>query len=213
MNQFESRDSWQGCGPTSIEERRRILRSLGAGSAVIGAPSLAVAASPGAHCKVGVKKYKPTASAVGSVIASVAISKPPMYGHRCSDYRSSGFWGAGWNNGNGQSLSYQLCANTANAQGTRFWVAFNLSQPSQSSPRYRRCADILENYPTSDEAIWLTALFNANKLYSAERFPYTPAGVLALYNNQNPLMGNNSDSSLHAKARTLFRDYLSLGQV
>jgi hypothetical protein len=213
MNQFDSRDSWQGCGQRSIEERRRVLRSLGVGSAVVGAPALATAAAPGSHCKSKLdnKKYKPTASAVGSVLASVATTKPPMYGHSCSDYRNSSYWGTGWTNGKGRPLTYDLCAKDP-ATGTRFYEAFNLPNPYAGS-KFRRCADILRNYPTSDEAIWLTALCNANKLAAASLFPYEPAGVLALYVNQNPLMGNFSDSSLHAKAKTLFRDYLSQGPV
>lgn len=212
MSEFESRSGWRGQGQRSIEERRRILRSLGVGSAVVGAPSLA-AAGGGAdnYCKMGGTKYRAHASAVGSVLASVATSKPAMYGNRCSDYRNSSFWGTGWTNGKGRSLSYALCADVGNANGMRFWVAFDLSQPSWGSPKFRKCSEILRDYPTSDEAIWLTALFNANKLYSTERFPYTPAGVLALYRNQNPLMGNWTDASLSGKARTLFRDYLSQG--
>lgn len=211
MNKSEDSHNWQGQGQSSIEARRRVLRSLGAGGAAVGAPSLATAYASGDHCKLGTKKYKPTASAVGSVMSSVAVSKPPMYGLRCSDYRSSGTWGSGWTNGKGRSLSYSLCADTSNSAGLRFWVAFELSWPGTGSPKYRKCADILSNDPTSNEAVWLTALFNANKLYVAQRFPYTPAGVLALYKNQNPLMNNWADGSLNAKALILFRDYLSQG--
>ncbi len=79
---------WQGHGPDSIEERRRTLRSLGAGGAIAGLPSLASATGGRPHCKRDSKNYNPTASAVGSMVGSMVGSTPPMYGHPCSHYQN-----------------------------------------------------------------------------------------------------------------------------
>ncbi len=211
MDDLNRSNGWQGQGPDSIEERRRVLRSLGAGGAIAGAPALALATGTRPYCKKGGKNYNPTASAVGSLMGSVTGSTPPKYGHACSHYTSSGNWGSGWTNGKGRSLTYNLCANPSASSRLRFYLAFELSNPGTGSVRYRECQDIIRNYPNSDEAVWLTALFNANKV--ASRFPYAPGGVVDLFKNSNPLTGGSSDSTLHAKALTLFRDYLSLGET
>lgn len=204
---------WQGHGPDSIEERRRILRSLGAGGAVAGLPSLASATTTRPYCKKDTKNYNPTASAVGSMVGSVVGSTPPMYGHPCSHYQnqSGGTWGTTWHNGKGRTINWYNCGDkaTPSIDRLRFWVVFGLSDPGTSSPKARSCAFILHDYATSDEGVWLTALLNANKCGS--RFPYTPGGVVDLYANKNPLTGGSLDSTLHGKALILFRDYLSLG--
>jgi hypothetical protein len=210
MEEFEQQASWQGQGPASVESRRRILRSMAAGGAAVGAPSMALAASR-PRCRKDNKNYHPTASAVGSILGSVTGSTPAMYGNGCSHYTSSSNWGSGWSNGKSRSLTYDRCANPNGSTKLRFYEAFELSNPGSGSPKYRECQAIIRSYPTSDEAIWLTALFNANKV--ASLFPYTPKGVLDLYNNKNPLTGGSTVVGLHAKAITLFRDYLSLGNL
>jgi hypothetical protein len=201
-------EGWQGQGPDSIEARRRVLRSLGAGGAVAGLPSLAQATSTRPYCKKDNKNYNPTASAVGSMIGSMVGSTLPMYGHPCSYYTNSSNWGV-WSNGKGRTLNWDLCARDWTGTRMRFFVAFELADPGSSSPKYNFCEDIIRGSPASDEAIWLTALFNANRV--GTRFPYAPGGVIDLYKNSNPLTGGSTDSTLHAKAITLFRDYLSLG--
>lgn len=216
MNESERTNrpgGWLGHGPAGIEERRRILRSLGAGGAVAGLPSLASATSGRPHCKKDSKNYNPTASAVGSMVGSVVSADPPKYGHGCSHYQnqSGGSWGSTWHNGYGHAVNWTNCGfkDTPSASRVRFWVLFGLSDPGSSSPKARSCAYILHDYASSDEAIWFNALLNANKC--GTRFPYTPKGVVDLYNNKNPLTGGSIDTTLHAKALILFRDYLSLG--
>jgi hypothetical protein len=203
---------WQGHGPDSIEERRRILRSLGAGGAIAGLPSLASATSTRPFCKKDAKNYNPTASAVGSMVGSMVGSTPPMYGHPCSHYQNQtgGSWGSTWHNGYGRLVNWTTAGNkgTADADRLRFWVAFgHTSDPGGN--KSRSCAYLLHDYASSDEVVWLTALLNANKC--GTRFPYTPKGVVDLYNNKNPLTGGSIDATLHGKAFILFRDYLSLG--
>ncbi len=203
--------SWQGHGPESVEERRRILRSLGAGGAIAGLPSLAHATGR-PHCKRDGKNYNPTASAVGSMVGSVNPTTLPMYGHSCSHYQSSANW-ATWTNGKGTTLNWNVCGNHtyAGADRLRFWQAIGFaSAPGVAGDVRRRwCSDVIQNYPSSDEAIWLTALFNANKI--GTRFPYAPAGVCDLYFNKNPLRSLEVDATMHGKALMLFRDYLSQG--
>lgn len=210
MNESDRSKGWQGHGPDSIEERRRILRSLGAGGAVAGLPSLAHATGR-PYCKKDGRNYHATASAVGSMVGSVVGTTPPKFGYPCTHYQNSSNWGSSWNNGKGRSLTWYNCGNkaTAEADRLRFWVVFGLSDPGTSSPKARSCAYILHDYPNSDEAIWLTALLNANKCGS--QFPYAPGGVVDIYSNKNPYTGGSTDGTLHGKALMLFRDYLSQG--
>lgn len=202
---------WQGHGPDSIEERRRILRSLGAGGAIAGLPTLAHATGR-PHCKKDSKNYHPTASAVGSMIGSVSGTTLPMYGHPCSYYQDSAKWGT-WTAG-GVTLNWDRCGRTdyTGLDRLRFWQAMGLSSaPGVSGdPRRRWCSTVLHSYPGSDEGVWLSALCNAHHV--GARFPYTATGVRALYVNQNPLLGGATDATLHSKAIVLFRDYLSMGE-
>jgi len=203
-------ESWQGHGPDSIEERRRVLRSLGAGGAIAGLPTLAHATGR-PHCKKDSKNYHPTASAVGSMIGSVSGTTLPMYGHPCSYYQDSAKWGS-WTNGS-ISLNWNKCGNStySGSDRLRFWQAMGFaSAPGVTGdPRSRWCSEVIHSFPSSDEGIWLSALFNANHV--GTRFPYTPSGVRSLYFNKNPLLGDAVDATLHSKAIVLFRDYLSLG--
>lgn len=208
----------------SGQQRRRLLRAFGAGGALAGAglPFAAGATSTRPHCKKtgSSSNYHPTASAVGSLVGSVTGATPPVNGHGCSNYKhgKSTNWGSNWTNGHTtpRALTYDNCANLNNVFGVtklKFWHVFELSDPGSSSPKYRNCCDILSTYPTSDEGIWLAAMLNANKFKVATptvgQFTYTPAGVIALYKNSNPLPGGTSPADLNTKALTLFRDYLS----
>jgi hypothetical protein len=212
-------DGWQGQGPGSVEERRRILRSLGAGGAVAGLPSLAIASTGRPHCKKGGINYHPTASAVGSMIGSVT-SALPMYGHPSTHYHTSANWGS-WINGKGLSgLTFDRCASATYTGGDRlrFWQVMGFSSApgtlpldgsTPTDPRMRWCSQVLRGDAALAECVWLTALFNANRV--GARFPYAPAGVVDLYFNRNPIPGGVADGLLHTNAITLFRDYLSSG--
>lgn len=201
-------EGWQGQGPDSIEARRRILRSLGAGGAVAGLPSLASATSGRPYCKKDSKNYHATASAVGSMVGSMVGTTPPKYGHPCAHYRSEGNWRSGWHNGHSRALTWDLCGRDHTGTRMRFFLAFELPDPG-SGPTHRNCENILRDTSNPVEAVWLTALLNANKV--GGQFPYTPAQVVALYKNTHPITGSTSDPTLHGKAVMLFRDYLSLG--
>jgi hypothetical protein len=196
----------------SGEQRRRLLRAA-AGSGVLVTAGVPVAAQAATrpHCKLNgsPQKFHATASAVGSVIGSMTGSLTPNYGNPCSHYQTSGNWPATCTNGKGRNLSYNSCVDVNGTGKLRFFVAFELPRPSSGSNAYRYCSDIIANYPTSDEAVWLTAVFNANKLGTA--FTYTPSDVLDLYNSKNPQAGGVVQSGLNAKALTLFRNYLSQG--
>jgi hypothetical protein len=196
----------------TTERRRQLLRALAAGGAIGGAGLPLTAHATGRpYCrKVGgsTTNYHPTASAVGSMIGSVVGGQPPVHGHNCAHWRNSGNWPATCTNGRGRTLSYNLCANLTAGTKMRFFAAFEFTTtPITTAPTYRFCSDILHNYPTSDEAIWLVAMFNANKL--AGTFPYGPSAVIDLYNSKNPNLGGIAQSGLNAKALELFRDYLS----
>ncbi len=211
---------WQGHGPDSVEERRRILRSLGAGGAIAGLPVLAQATGGRPHCKRGGVNYHPTASAVGSMVGSVTTALP-MYGHGSSYYWSSGNWGTSWSNGKGLTgMNFNRCANASytGADRLRFWQVLGFSAAPGALPhdgsmpadlRLRWCSDVLRGDATRAECVWLTAMFNANKVVG--RFPYTPGGVSDLYFNRNPLPGGSDAPTLHSNAIILFRDYLSQG--
>lgn len=60
---------------------------------------------------------------------------------------------------------------------------------------------ILTATPTSDEAVWVTALLNGIKQPAGFLFPYTGSQVIAYYNSPNPDKSN---------AFTLFKDYLQV---
>ncbi len=207
----------QGQGQESIDTRRRILRSLGAGGAVGALPSLAQATGSRPHCKKDNKDYHATASRVGSMIGSVAAGAIPKHGHRCSHYISVG-WGSGWHNGRGRSITWNNCGRVPEhwrsaawreANCTRFWVLFGYAS-DPGGERSKFCYEILRASTTSAENIWLVALLNANKL--ATTFPYTQDGVLKLHHGFNPNfspIGASADANLSAKALQLFRDYLS----
>jgi hypothetical protein len=196
----------------SVERRRQLLRALAAGGALGGAGVPLTAHATGRpYCRKaggGSTNYHPTASAVGSMIGSVVGGQPPVYGHNCAHWRNSGNWPGTCTNGRGRTLSYNLCANPTAGTKLRFYLAFEFaSTPSTGAPTYRYCADILHTYPTSDEAVWLTAMLNANKL--ATTFPYGPSNIIDLYNSKNPQLGGIVQAGLNARALELFRDYLS----
>jgi hypothetical protein len=198
----------QGQGPHAVEERRRILRSLCAGGAVAGLPSLAGATSGRPYCKKDSKNYHATASAVGSMVGSMTGTTPPKYGHPCGHYHTDTNWGSGWTNGHGRALTWDLCGRDHTGTRLRFYLAFELPNPGSGST-YRYCENILRDTSNPVEAVWLTALLNANKVGTL--FPYTPAQVVALYKNTHPFTGSTSDPLLRDKAVMLFRDYLSSG--
>lgn len=190
----------------SILQRRRLLRAVGASGAIagVGLPFSAQATSR-PRCVKSSKNYHATASSVGSMIASVTGSTPPVAGHRCEHYRVAGAWGSGWHNGKGRNLSYDLCARPTGDGRLKFWHVFELP-PSSGDAKDRFCSDILNSYASSEEAVWLTAIFNANK---RSPFTYSPANVVDLYHGLNPLMGGMSQPEIRLKALELFRDYLS----
>jgi hypothetical protein len=195
----------------SVERRRQLLRGLAAGGALGGAGVPLTAHATGRpYCrKAGSStNYHPSASAVGSMIGSVVGTQPPVHGYNCAHWRNSANWPAACNNGRGRTLSYNLCANPTGTTKLRFYLAFEFaSTPSTGAATYRECWDILHNSPNTAEAIWLVAMFNANKL--AGTFPYNPSGVIDLYNSKNPALGGMVQSGLNGKALELFRDYLS----
>ena len=205
--QAHTPDGLAGVCLSSGQQRRRLLRALGASGAIagVGLP-LSAHATGQPYCVKNSNNYHATASAVGSIVGSVTGGTPPTSGHNCGHYCSSGNWGTGWTNGKGRSCTYSLCADQSAGTKLRFWHVFELSDPGSGSPKYRYCADILNNYPTSDEAHWLTAVFNANK---QSPFTYSPGGVVDLYKGLNPMVGGQSDPTISGKALTLFKDYLS----
>jgi hypothetical protein len=197
----------------SGEQRRKLLRAAaGSGVLVSAGVPLAAQAATRPHCKQGgsTQNYHATASAVGSVIGSIAGTSTPKYGLPCSHYQTSSNWPSTCTNGKGRTLSYSNCVDVNGPSKLKFYVAFELPTPSRGSNAFRNCCDIIASSPSSDEAAWLTAVLNANKLGSA--FTYTPSDVLDLYNSKNPLMGGMVQSGLNAKALTLFKTYLSQGQ-
>jgi hypothetical protein len=195
---------------TSGQQRRQLLRAVGAGGALVGAGlPFAAHATGRPHCKKSgsTHNYNPTASAVGSIIGSVTGTTAPVSGYHCTHYRDSAKWSTGWTNGKGRSLTHSLCADQYAATKMLYFVAFERTSAS-TTMEGRTCEEILRLYPTSDEAIFLGALFNANNPNCAP-FAYTPAQVLALAEGKNPLMGGSADGTIKSKAVTLFRDYLS----
>jgi hypothetical protein len=185
-------------GAEVTRERRRLLRTLASSGALagLGAPLAAQATSTRPHCKkVGSShNYHASASAVGSIIGSVAGGQEPHEGYPCSHYKyQSGWTGTSWHNGRGRSLTYNLCANLSWGSKMLFYVAFGYTSPNNAAQN-------------KTEAHWLTALLNANKIPT--RFPYTPAHVLDLHRSKHPTLGWNQ-SGLDAKALQLFTEYLS----
>ena len=197
---------------TSGQQRRRLLRNVAATGAIVGVGlPMAAHATVRPHCnKTGDSNpnnnYHPTASAVGSMIGSATGGVPPIAGHTCSHYSSVGNWGSGWTNGRPtpKTLTYNNCANSGGSTRRTFADVFEVSSPT--SAQARQCWNILNNYSTSDEAIWLTAMFNANKRVP---FAYTPSQVVDLYKGVNPLGGSASGTTLRDNGLLLFRDYLS----
>lgn len=198
----------------AADQRRQLLRAVAGSGALLGAGVPLTAHATGRpHCKKSgyPHKYHPTASAVGSIIGSVTGTQPPVYGHPCSYYQSSGNWPSPCSNGRTVGLSWGKCVNATHwpiSERLRFYQVFELSNPG-SGPTYRYCHEIISTYAGTDEHIWLTAMFNANKLLGT--FTYTPTQIIELYNDRNPIPGGMSNTGLRDKAKELFRDYLSQG--
>lgn len=194
--------------PASAQQRRQLLRAVGASGALagIGLPFSAQATGR-PYCTRNSNNYHATASAVGSIIGSITGSTPPIAGHRCAHYQNASNWGGGYSNGRSSALSYNACANASASASIklRFWQVFELTNPG-SGQKYRYCEDLINTDSSSIEAHWLTAMFNANKRVP---FAYTPTQVIDLYNGVNPLMGGTATPGLNANALILFRDYLS----
>ena len=198
---------------TSGQQRRQLLRSMAATGAVVGVGlPMSAQATVRPHCrKAGDNNnYHPTASAVGSMIGSSTGGLPPIAGHNSAHYRYSGGWtSTSWTNGRPtpRALTYDRCANLNPPSGTNkrtFAQVFELLAPSFEQAR--NCCDILHSYSGSDEAHWLTAIFNANK---RAPFAYRPSQVVDLYKGINPIPGGAADPNLRSKALLLFKDYLS----
>lgn len=97
----------QDSGASSIGERRRVLRTLGAGGVLTGAPGLALATTSRPYRKKDSKNFHATASAVGSMIGSMTGTTPSMYGHPVAHFQHQSNWGSGWNTGvGGHSLTW-----------------------------------------------------------------------------------------------------------
>lgn len=200
----------------SGEKRRQLLRAAASGGVLVSAGvPLAAQATTRPHCKKAgsTQKYHASASAVGSVIGSTTGTDTPKYGHPCSHYQSSGNWPSGCTNGqtNPVVMTYANCAN-ASYTGTKlcFFNVFAFSSVPTTGNASKTCAEILAN-PSWDEAVWLCAMLNANKLNSTGSFPYSPSQVVDLYYSKNPQLGGMVQSGLNDKARDLFKDYLSQG--
>jgi hypothetical protein len=192
---------------SSSHQRRRLLKSIASGSAVIGGstPLLARATNSRPHCVKNSTNYHATASAVGSMVGSVAGTQPPNNGFHCTHYTTSSNWSSNCHNGKGRSVTYTNCADPNGTGKLRFYVLFNKTSAANTSEN-RYCSTILRDYPNSDEAHWIGAILNANKCSGT--FPYTPGQVVDLYHGTNPFAGWQQ-SDIRGKALTLFRDYLS----
>ena len=200
---------------SSRQARRQLLRAVGTSGALagIGLPFSAQATTR-PYCQRNTNNYPATASAVGSMIGSITGGTPPIAGHTCTHYRTSTNWGTGYTNGRSCALNYNNCGNRSVSPSSKlcFWQVFELTNPGAPSsvPSSRYCEDILNNYGTSDEAHWLTAMLNANKRnQNGNVFSYMPTQIIDLYKGLNPLMGGSSSSGISTQALTLFRDYLS----
>jgi hypothetical protein len=197
----------------SDEQRRQVLRAAVAGSALAGLP-FAANATNRPHCRKDNKNYHPTASAVGSLIASATGSVDPIKGHNCNHYRQAGSW-TGWTctNGSSVTMTFDKCANQYPPGGVtklRFHEVFQISYWSATTAERRDCEEILRSYSTTEQAHFLVAIFNANKRNVAPAvFPYNPAGVISLYKGVNPLPNGIPVANLRNNAMILFRDYLS----
>lgn len=198
----------------SDEQRRQVLRAAVAGSALAGLPFAANATTNRPHCRKDNKNYHPTASAVGSLIASGTGSLAPMGGYGFMHYRQSGSWG-GWacTNGGSVTMNYNNCANQNPPGGVsklKFYQVFSISYASATTTERRDCEEILRLYYSTEQAHFLVAILNANKRNVAPLvFPYNPAGVISLYKGVNPLPNGIPVANLRNNAVILFRDYLS----
>jgi hypothetical protein len=146
------------------------------------------------------------------MVGSVTGAAPPVEGWPCSHYTNSSNWNFTCTNGGTlpKTLNYANCIDTNPPQGTtkcKFWDVFGIPDPGSNAVAGKSCATILQNYSTSDEAIFLCALFNANKLSST--FSYKPAEVCKLYRSLNPKQNDAYQADIKGKARTLFESYLS----
>jgi hypothetical protein len=195
----------------SADQRRQLLRAVAGSGALLGAGlPLAAHASVRPHCRKSgyPHKYHPTASAVGSIIGSVTGTQPPVWGHPCSYYHSAANWPSPCSNGRTVGLTWDKCVNPTGTTKLRFYEVFELTNPGSGST-YRYCHEIISTHAGTDEHIWLTAMFNANKLVGT--FTYTASQVIDLYNSRNPILSGMTQTGLNNNAKELFRDYLSQG--
>lgn len=196
----------------SIARRKALLKGLGKGAALAGAavPLRSLAGGGGGERKrlrkTDGKDYRCTVSGQMSVILSAGGTAPDQcWGHPCSKYRSnsgrcdtnqSADW-PGWKKDvNSNAFCYKDSRSTNSACYPRSSFANVFGGGSTN-----RLGELCNNGNMSnDEVVFCVALLNSN--LCPDSFPDLPEDVIGAYK-----------SDKRASACTLYRDWLSRGQV
>lgn len=180
----------------SASRRRALLKGLGKATAVAGAAiplrSLATGEKNLRLPKNG-KNYRCTVSAQASLLHSAAATLPPACSgkplvHYCTH--------SNWPQVNNQPV----CWVGAGSFPKTASLNTVMNAGSGTTRSAKSLAELLADYPTSDEAHWVVALLNAYK--DAPSFPYSTSQVRDLYAN----------TTKRADAIAFFRTYME-GQL
>lgn len=174
----------------AMARRHMLLKGLGKGSAVLAAAlPISTLAAP---TIVTSNNKLCTVSGVQSQVNSQVTEKVTCEGFTPNFYATLSNW-PGYNAGPPAKASNTVGATTFD-DNAKFSTVFGSG--STSSNIY----NTVKNSPTSDEAVWITALLNAFRNVSVlnTNFPYTPVEVVAFY--QSPTQS--------AAALAFFRGYM-----
>nr|WP_315241769.1 hypothetical protein [uncultured Albidiferax sp.] len=170
-----------GLAPDALARRRMLLKSLGKGSSVIAAAAIPMhtLASTGTLAKT-IGGNRCTVSGMASGIHSANPTTELCKGLAPSRFASPANWPYAERIGSSANYNVRIPGITAFSSTSAFNTVFTGAISSSS------IASIMSTAQSSDEAVWITALFNAALGVSTTpnlvmNFPYTPAQVKAMY--------------------------------
>lgn len=175
----------------AVARRRMLLKGAGKGAAVLAATvpiqtlaTQSVLTFDGLHqCTVS--------GAMSGVHSATPLGTPTCTGYSPSRYAVLSFWPNYKNPGKGIDPLLSVGGVSFN-QATPFSTVFGGGSTTTLT-------SLVTNTPTSDEAVWVTALLNAfkNATVPSLNFPYTPTQVRAFYSSPQA-----------AQALSFFRTYM-----
>nr|WP_315187797.1 hypothetical protein [uncultured Albidiferax sp.] len=189
----DAQTATSGLASDAMARRRMLLKSLGKGSSVIAAAALPMHTLAGTGTlAIASNGKRCTVSSMASGVHSKETVTETCSGRRPSNYGDPRNW---------PSVSKQGNVYTVSSAGITSFTNTSPFSTVFGGGASTTIGTIMSTAQNSDEAVWITALFNAIigmtgvTSSGVKNFPYTPAQVIALHTSK-------------PTAVAFFRDYL-----